>query len=64
MSSSDLLSTAEAARALGVTVATVNRWAAAGVLTPQHKLPGSTGARLFSRPDVEAFADSRKKVRT
>ncbi len=63
MSSSELLSTSEAARLLGVTVATVNRWAQTGALAPEHKLPGTTGARLFSRPDVEAFADSRKKVR-
>lgn len=54
---SDLLTTAQAAEIVGKSVPTVNRWAAEGVLTPAHKLPGRTGAYLFERAEVERVRD-------
>lgn len=60
----DLIPTTEAAVILGVSIATVNRWAAAEThpLKPRHELPGETGARLFSRRDVERLAAKRAKA--
>lgn len=52
----DLIPTAEAAKILRRSVATVNRYAAAGDLKPALELGGRTGARLFHRADVEALA--------
>lgn len=52
----DLLATAEAAKRLGRSVPTVNRWAAEGRLTIAHKLPGPNGAHLFDRLEVERLA--------
>lgn len=49
----DLLSTAETAKQLGVSVATVNRWARAGRLPVAAKIAGRTGANLYRRADVE-----------
>ena len=51
----DLISTATVAGMLGKTVATVNRWAAEGKITPALKMPGDTGARLYRRTDIEAL---------
>lgn len=51
----DLIPTAEVARLVHKTVATVNRWANEGKLPPAVVMPGETGARLFRRSDVEAF---------
>lgn len=47
-----LLTTAEAAKMIGRTVATVNRWAIDGRLPVAQKLPGTTGANLFRPVDV------------
>lgn len=52
----DLVGTAQAAEILGVSVATVNRWALSGRLEPVVEIPGRTGARLFLRSDVEELA--------
>ena len=49
----ELVTTAEAAKTLGVHVATISRMVAAGRLTPAIKVPGKTGAYLFHRTDVE-----------
>jgi excisionase family DNA binding protein len=54
-----LLSTAEAARRIGVSVATINRWADTGTLAPAAKAPGLRGARLFSAVDVERVKSER-----
>lgn len=43
----ELISTAEAAEILGVSVATVKRHAATGKIDPAHKMRGKTGAYLF-----------------
>jgi excisionase family DNA binding protein len=55
---SDLLTTAQAAEILGKSVPTVNRWAAEGVLSPVQKLPGRTGAYLFTRDEIERARDA------
>ncbi len=55
----DLVTSADAARILGVHVATVARRVASGSLRPALKLPGETGAYLFARADVERLAADR-----
>ena len=50
------MTTAEVADALQVHRKTVLRYVAARRLTPIQKLPGTTGAFLFRRQDVEALA--------
>lgn len=57
--SDDLIGTAGVAERLGVTVATVNRWAKERRLQPAVKLPGRTGARLYRLADVEAYEAAR-----
>ena len=52
----DSMTTAEVADALQVHRKTVLRYVAARRLTPVQKLPGTTGAFLFRRRDVEALA--------
>jgi predicted site-specific integrase-resolvase len=49
----ELVGAAVAAELLSVDRSTLNRWVAAGRLTPHHALPGRTGARLYRRGDVE-----------
>lgn len=58
---SDLLSAAEAAEALGVSVRTVHRLAKSGRLHVAHKLPTDTGAYLFYKGDIDAYIESRDK---
>lgn len=61
----DLIGSAEAATILHIDRASVNRWAARGVLEAAVRAPGATGPRLFYRADVLALAESRlSKVRT
>jgi excisionase family DNA binding protein len=55
-----LINTVEAADSLGVSVTTVNRWAASGKLPIVRKLSGDTGAYVFDRSDVEALRADRK----
>lgn len=53
----DLIATKDAARYLGKSVATLNRWAAEereDRPQPALTLPGTTGARLYRRADIEA----------
>lgn len=56
----DIVSTAEAAELLGVSVATVNRKATNGEMEPVAQGRGQTGARFFRRTDVEAMATARR----
>jgi hypothetical protein len=56
--SAHLLSTAQVAEILGKSTATVKRMALSGALTPALKLPGDTGAYLFTREDVEAVREA------
>lgn len=54
-----LIPTAQVAEIHDVDVATVNRWAKAGRLTPAAKAPGRKGANLFRRSDVDALLTER-----
>jgi excisionase family DNA binding protein len=59
MTSSDLLSTAEAAHVLGVSIATVHRMVEDGRLVSVAKAPGVRGAYLFTDADVQRAAEGR-----
>lgn len=52
-----LIGTAEAARLLGRTVSTVNRWASTGRLIPAAQGTGIRGPRFFRRADVVKLAE-------
>lgn len=52
----DLITVAEAAQSLGVSIATVHRRVKRGDITPAMQLPGPTGAYLLRRSDVLALA--------
>ncbi len=51
------MTTAEAARTLGVSVRTIHRMVAAGTLTAPIKLPGLRGAYLLDAAEVRRLAD-------
>lgn len=55
MAPGEVLTTKDAASLAGVSVATLNRWAAAGRIEPVIVGNGPTGARFFARADVEAL---------
>lgn len=48
------LTSAEACEELGIDRSTLTRWVKSGRLVPTRKLPGRTGAFLFSRSAIEA----------
>lgn len=48
-----MVTTAEAAFLLGVSVATVNRWALTGRLTVAQQGAGATSPRLYWRDQIE-----------
>lgn len=52
---SQLMTSAEAADALRVSVKTITRWADSGKLTVVKRLPGKRGALLFDAAQVEAI---------
>lgn len=52
----ELVATRDAARLLGVSIGTVNRWARDGILSPAVSVSGPRGARFFHRADVERLA--------
>ena len=56
----DLLTTADVAERTGLTVYTISRLVREGKLTPAHQLPGTTGARLFDKAEVDRFLSARK----
>lgn len=60
----DLLSTTEAAEVIGTERSNVTRMVQAGRLTPTHKLPGSTGAFVFLRSEVERARDDYQARQT
>ena len=57
----DLLSTTEAAGAIGVERSTLSRWVDQGRMSFAHRLPGPNGAMLFDRPEVERVAAIYRK---
>jgi predicted site-specific integrase-resolvase len=60
--STDLVSTAEAAQILRVRTSTVNKWASDGTLTVALSGNGRTGARFYERTTVEALAAERRQA--
>jgi len=61
-SKGELITTAEVAQLLGITIAWTNKQAAKGRLPVAHKLPGLTGAYLFQRDEIEALASQRQSA--
>lgn len=55
----DTITATEVAEILGVDPRTVQRQAAAGQLPSLAKLPGRTGAYLFSRAEIDALTQGR-----
>lgn len=56
----DLITTSEACELLGFTSrSTLSRYVAVGRIAPAMKMPGTTGAFLFNRGDVERLRDER-----
>lgn len=55
----DLITTAQAAEILRVSIATINRDVSLGRLPAHQKLPGRTGAYLFDRKVIEEAAAVR-----
>lgn len=58
MATTDLIGASEAAKLLGVSRSTVNRWARAGKLEPHVKADGRTGTNLFRLTDVKRIRDA------
>ena len=56
MTTTDLITTEEAAVMLGCSARTVRRRVAAGDLTPIRRLPGPAGSLLLLRADVARLA--------
>ena len=52
----DLMSTAEAADRLGISVATLNRWANSGKVPVAVQAPGKTGTRLYDADVIDRLA--------
>ncbi|PZQ53185.1 MAG: hypothetical protein DI570_24250 [Phenylobacterium zucineum] len=52
--SPQLLTSAEACDQLGIDRSTLSRWAAAGRIEYQLKLPGKRGAYLFTQAQIDA----------
>ena len=50
-----LLTTAQAAKELGVTRQTIVRYVVDGKLRPYMKTPGRTGGYLFTRGEIDRF---------
>lgn len=53
-----LLTTAEAAERLGVSIATLNRWAKNGAIKVAVQAPGRTGTRLYDEAVIDAHANN------
>lgn len=62
-SAQDIISTIEACEVLGgIDRSTLTRWVEAGKVTPMHKMPGVTGAWLFTRAEIERVAAEQLKA--
>ena len=53
------ITTAEACAELGINRSTISRWVALGHISPTMKLPGRTGAFLFSRSEIARVKQER-----
>jgi DNA-binding transcriptional MerR regulator len=61
----DLVGTAEVIAELDVDRATLIRWVKAGIAKPAMRLPGTSGAYLFARSEIErlrALRAGRKQM--
>lgn len=56
-----LIGTRTAAQIMGVSRSTVNRMAASGLIRTAAKLPGTLGANLFDRREIEQLTKEKKK---
>jgi hypothetical protein len=56
----DLVGTVEATKIIGCERSSISRWVALGKIKPALQLDGQTGAHLFHRADIEAFAEGYK----
>jgi len=56
---SEYVTSAEAITIVDVPLRTFHNWVVTRRITPAMKLPGTTGAYLFARAEVEALAASR-----
>jgi excisionase family DNA binding protein len=55
--------TSEAARQVGISLATIYRWIAMGkVKAPEPTLVGATGYRLWSTTDIKSLRLTKKKI--
>lgn len=55
--------TSEAAKQVGISLATINRWIAMGKIeAPEPTLVGATGYRLWSRADIKNLKATKKKI--
>lgn len=54
-----MLGAAEACEQLGIDRSTLTRWVRAGMLVPVHKMPGATGAYLFTPDEVKRVIAAR-----
>ncbi|MFC8733588.1 helix-turn-helix domain-containing protein [Luteimicrobium sp. NPDC057192] len=56
------LTSATACSMLGIDRSTLVRWVQDGRITPAFKYPGSNGAYLFDRADIERIQAEREEV--
>ena len=59
MGKNDLIGSAEVAELLGISGSSLNRKVLAGQIPPVKKLPGSKGAYIFDRAEIEALKERR-----
>lgn len=57
MTPPDLLSTIEVCEVVGFDRSTLSRWIKDGTAAPAMRLPGKTGAYLFTRAEAERLRD-------
>ncbi len=55
----DYLATVEACERIGIDRSTLSRWIKDGTAVPAMRLPGKTGAYLFTPAEVDRLAEYR-----
>ena len=63
MPNTNLIGSAQACQVLDIDKSTLSRWVKAGVITPEIKLPGKSGAMLFDPRKVNALCLDRAGVK-